>query len=100
MEGVMEPNDDIGTVRWFGEPWGAPVCEDPRARILTPLEVPCAFCGTAFRHGDQGVSIQMVFGSAEEAEAYAGAHQGRTVLDHHRECVLQMIQPVRRGCEE
>jgi hypothetical protein len=24
------PEDDIGTLRWWGESWGAPVC-DPRA---------------------------------------------------------------------
>lgn len=30
-------------MRWFGETWGAPVCE-PRERTETPTGVPCLLC--------------------------------------------------------
>jgi hypothetical protein len=49
-------DDDVGTVRWFGASWNAPVC-DRRAHIETPVDQPCGACGDPIRHGDQGVSV-------------------------------------------
>lgn len=55
--------DDIGTVRWFGESWGAPVC-DPRAHIETPVGRACYGHGhmheersSVIEPDDQGVSL-------------------------------------------
>ena len=47
---------DIGTVRWFGASWNAPIC-DRRAHVETPADQPCGACGDPIRHGDQGVTI-------------------------------------------
>jgi hypothetical protein len=49
-------DDDIGTVRWFGESWGAPV-NDPRAKIDTPLGTRCLECMLWIKNGDQGFRI-------------------------------------------
>lgn len=49
--------EDIGTVRWFGESWGAPVC-DPRAHVETPMDETCAWgSGAPIKPGDQGVGV-------------------------------------------
>lgn len=56
--------EDIGTVRWFGESWGAPVC-DPRAHVETPVDRRCfghdhlhpAGRSELIEEGDQGVMI-------------------------------------------
>lgn len=93
--------DDLGTVRWFGEPWGrggrAPVCADDRARIEVPVGVPCASCDIALVAADQGVSIPMAFGSAGDATRYAAEPRGRTRLDYHLKCWLATIMPVREA---
>jgi hypothetical protein len=57
-------DEELGTVRWFGESWGAPVC-DPRTHVDTPVGSAC--WGHAHMHGplrpkaiedgDQGVTI-------------------------------------------
>lgn len=56
-------DDDLGTLRWFGESWGAPVC-DPRTRVPPPVGLVCM--GHAHMHqdrpeaiesGDQGVTM-------------------------------------------
>lgn len=49
-------DDDIGTVRWFGESWGAPI-NDPRARIETPAAEKCIDCSRWIMNDDQGVRI-------------------------------------------
>jgi hypothetical protein len=48
--------DDIGTVRWFGPSWHAPVC-DPRAHVETPVGNPCAACTVALVEGDRGITV-------------------------------------------
>ena len=49
--------EDIGTVRWFGESWGAPVC-DPRAHVDTPVGETCAWGSAApIKPSDQGIGI-------------------------------------------
>jgi hypothetical protein len=49
-------DDDIGTVRWFGESWHAPV-NDPRARIETPTDQRCIECLLYLQSDDQGMRI-------------------------------------------
>jgi hypothetical protein len=57
-------DEELGTVRWFGESWGAPVC-DPRTHVDTPVGRPCAGHGhmhgplrpEAIEDGDQGVTV-------------------------------------------
>lgn len=52
----VDLDQKIGTVRWFGDNWGAPVCE-PEAQIDTPLLAPCIRCNEWFHIGDRGVSL-------------------------------------------
>jgi hypothetical protein len=40
-------------MKWFGEPWGAPVNEFTE-RAPTPVGVPCTYCGQPIAEGDQG----------------------------------------------
>ena len=49
-------DDDIGTTRWFGESWGAPV-NDPRTHVETPTNERCLECLLWIRAGDQGFQI-------------------------------------------
>lgn len=60
--------EDLGTTRWFGESWGAPVC-DPRTHIETPVGLGCI--GHDHMHpegtrspfiepGDQGITMPLV----------------------------------------
>lgn len=47
---------DIGTVRWWGQDWGAPAC-DPRAHVPTPAGHACSYCPELIRDGDQGITV-------------------------------------------
>jgi hypothetical protein len=40
-------------VRWFGESWGAPVCE-PSTKVAEPVGASCLFCPHAIMPGDSG----------------------------------------------
>ena len=62
-------DDDIGTVRWFGPSWGAPVC-DPRAEISVPLGESCVRCGEDFDHGDRGFAIAASFAIAANGQVF------------------------------
>lgn len=55
--------DDIGTVRWFGESWKAPIC-DPRAHVGTPVGMNCSGhdhlhgpLSEKIRESDQGIMV-------------------------------------------
>jgi hypothetical protein len=50
---------EIGTVRWFGDSWGAPVCE-PRTHIETPVGDDCAGCERAIQAEDIGITMPSV----------------------------------------
>ena len=52
----MSVDEDLGTVRWFGETWLAPVC-DPRAHVPTPVGERCLDCRVTIEQGDRGVTI-------------------------------------------
>jgi hypothetical protein len=51
--------DDIGTVRWFGESWGAPV-NDPDTHVDTPTHRQCIECLRWIESDDQGMVIPTV----------------------------------------
>jgi len=47
-------------MRWFGEPWGAagnlaPICENAKDRVKTPVAESCLFCLEPIEEFDQGV---------------------------------------------
>ncbi len=63
--------------KWFGENWGAPVC-DPEDHIPTPVGDPCVNCEEAIEAGDQGV----VFDLPYHIECFTRAISGG--LNHQR----------------
>jgi hypothetical protein len=72
-------DDDIGTVRWFGDSWGAPM-NDPRARIDTPTHRQCLGCFRWIESDAQGVQI---------AASPEVAPEGTVV--YHLDCFLEEI---------
>lgn len=63
-------DDDLGTLRWFGESWGAPVC-DPRAQVRAPVGAVCighdhlhSARSSFIEYGDQGVTMPYLGGYA------------------------------------
>lgn len=47
-------------IKWFGEPWDAPVCE-PAAKVDHPRYKNCEECHDPFKRGDQGVLIEYLY---------------------------------------
>jgi hypothetical protein len=43
-------------MKWFGESWGAPVCDEGE-QVEVPLDWLCERCGVEFGEGDQGVVL-------------------------------------------
>lgn len=41
---------------WFGESWGAPVCESAQ-HLPTPIGEACMFCDRSIADGDQGMTV-------------------------------------------
>lgn len=68
-------DDDIGTVRWFGESWRAPI-NDPRAEIPIPVGEQCIYCHLPIVSDDQGISVP-------------GPPTGRVVF--HKDCFFDEI---------
>lgn len=70
-------------MNWFGESWGAPVCE-PASRVETPVGTRCARCGERFEAREAGLRVPFL--SAPGARA---PH-----LDYHRMCLAALILPI------
>ncbi len=47
----------MGTVRWFGQSWGAPVCSDPFDHVATPVGRACLWCYELIVDGDAGLIV-------------------------------------------
>lgn len=47
------------TVKWFGEHWGAPIC-DPRHQIPVPVGATCTRCDAKFHSTSQGVGLPYI----------------------------------------
>jgi hypothetical protein len=65
------PDGDDYPGGWFGESWGAPVCEEAPHRE-TPIGKPCLDCGIAITEDDQGMLMPHVF--AENQWRLAATH--------------------------
>lgn len=81
---VMADNDDfhpdLGTVRWFGRTWSAPI-NDPRAEVEVPDDECLAGCHQPFVWPlDQGVSIP-----------YINPEEGRERANYHLDCWMSML---------
>lgn len=82
--------DDIGTVRWFGEDWGAPVC-DPRAHIPVPVGMVCV--GHDHMHDDRSVGIAPEDQGVTVPHLAEGGLTGR--IAYHLDCWLHEIGATR-----
>lgn len=62
-------DDDIGTVRWFGQSWHAPI-NDPRAEVPVPVNQDCMSCHLPIGSDDQGVEIPYYSGGYAERQPW------------------------------
>jgi hypothetical protein len=69
--------EDIGTVRWFGFPWGAPM-NRTAAQVPTPVGRLCVLQDGAIKVDDQGVVIPYV----------GEGPDGNDTAVYHLECFL------------
>lgn len=67
------PDGDDYPGGWFGESWGAPVCEESRHRA-TPVGEACLDCGTEITEFDQGLVMPHVY--AERQWRLVATHLG------------------------
>lgn len=69
-------------MKWFGESWGAPVCE-PRLHAETPTDATCEHCRGPINPGDMGFLLPL-----------ASDFDGLFIeLAYHRFCLLATIIP-------
>lgn len=95
---------DPMAVQWFGESWGAPVC-DPEQKIDIPVEEKCARCGLDFASpsfdlpsGSQGfavpfidVWVREISRPTEREDHELGIWPG-SYLYFHRTCFMAAIR--------
>lgn len=78
-------DDDIGTLRWFGESWGAPVC-DPRAHVPTPIGWTCI--GHEHMHKVRSSLIE----EADQGVTMPSSYHGEaTTVAYHLDCWLHEV---------
>lgn len=68
-------------MKWFGESWGAPVCED-ETHIEIPVGESCGYCDEPIAEGDQGLRMPFV-----------GDPSGRGYMNAHHGCLLRAVLP-------
>lgn len=81
---MTRPEDDSGH-GWFGEHWGAPIC-DETFHVPTPVGAPCLDCEEPIAEGDQGLSTPFF---TDETFTVRFRHLDcflRTILPHGPEC--------------
>lgn len=47
----------MNSIRWFGDHWGAPICDDAEQIAVPDGEVCPGGCNRTIRPGEQGLSI-------------------------------------------
>lgn len=77
--------DAIGTLRWFGASWGAPMCEDA-THIEAPTDTTCAICSTLIAPADQGVRIPHLGDAGIQPR-----HGDQVYAWYHLNCFLSSI---------
>jgi hypothetical protein len=77
-----EDDEGIGTIRWFGPNWGAPINSE-HTQVPVPVGTDCSHCGRPITAGEQGVTIPL----AEIAPELARPRR----LAQHLDCHLTTI---------
>ncbi len=83
-------------MKWFGESWGAPVC-DPDDHVEPPVGMPCARCDRAIIEDDQGVFLPLLTMKVEPD--VAGVLEVE-VQPWHLDCFLRSVGAVPPECPE
>lgn len=74
-------------MHWFGETWGAPIC-DPDDRVGTPVGDRCLLCDEEIEPLDQGVITPFV-----------NEHGRAKLVPEHLDCFLDTVLPHGPDCE-
>lgn len=74
-------------MKWFGESWGAPVCE-PETKVDTPVDAWCAWCEAPILKTDQGLMISY-FEKMTEGDHTTTFEHGSDAW--HLDCFLQNL---------
>lgn len=77
--------EDLYPGGWFGESWGAPICEPARHKP-TPVGELCVDCHIAINSKDQGHLIPFV-------NVRSGTHE-QALAPYHRGCFVASIIPL------
>lgn len=72
---------------WFGDDWGAPVCQDTPHRD-TPVGTPCMDCGKPVADGDQGIVMPSVDSETDARTLKEGDAVAVSVAATHLDCIL------------
>lgn len=75
-------------MKWFGESWGAPVC-DPAEWTETPVGSSCLFCPNRIAEDAQGF-LMPSFGLAE-GKAAVEVGPRHAVYAVHLDCMLKQV---------
>lgn len=70
----------------FGEPWGAPLCDDAERFPEVPTWADCLRCKEAFVEGDAGVLMPHV--GSVDARHVVGGSRDAWLVGEHRECFI------------
>lgn len=74
-------------VKWFGNAWGAPVC-DYAEHIATPVGEPCLRCGERILPGDAGFTVPSLVNATS---AVFGPIKAWHEQPFHRRCFLVSV---------
>lgn len=70
-------DEEIGSTRWFGPSWGAPVCK-PGAQVFLPANTSCAGCLGEIGVEESGIRLP-----------HLGAY--REFSYYHLDCFLEVV---------
>ena len=80
-------------MRWFGEHWGAPVC-DSAAHAETPVGEKCVPCGERIEDGDRGFLIPEALLTHAVTPVAGGPSHAETVTAErpwHLTCMMENV---------
>ncbi len=66
-------------MKWFGESWGAPVCQ-PEDHVAGLPDAPCTCCNRAFVEGDIGVIVPLIGGPGDPKD-----------VGYHHACFMESL---------
>lgn len=67
-------------MQWFGETWGAPVCEDTQ-QVTTPVGQECFGCDKPIESQDSGVVLPFEGGTTDP----------RRQAPYHKHCFIEAL---------